>query len=55
MFNFAPKMAMISLYLPSNSKIGAGYQAHAMANAFSERGWEVTMHSPADKPEDAHL
>jgi glycosyltransferase involved in cell wall biosynthesis len=53
MYNFVPKMAMISLYLPSNSKIGAGYQAHAMANAFSERGWEVTMHSPADKPEDA--
>jgi glycosyltransferase involved in cell wall biosynthesis len=44
---------MISLYLPSESKMGAGYQAHAMANAFVERGWEVTMHSPCAKPEDA--
>lgn len=47
------KIALISLYLPSGSKIGAGYQAHAMANAFVERGWEVTMHSPCAKPEDA--
>ncbi|HSI13296.1 MAG TPA: glycosyltransferase family 4 protein [Chthoniobacter sp.] len=49
----AHKIGMISLYLPSGSKIGAGYQAHAMANAFVERGWEVTMHSPCDRPEDA--
>jgi len=49
----ATKIAMISLYLPSGSKIGAGYQAHAMANAFVERGWEVTMHSPCSRPEDA--
>lgn len=47
------KIALTSLYLPSGSKIGAGYQAHAMANAFVERGWEVTMHSPCDRPEDA--
>lgn len=47
------KLAMTSLYLPSGSKIGVGYQAHAMANAFVERGWEVTMHSPCKKPEDA--
>ena len=47
------KLAMTSLYLPSGSKIGVGYQAHAMANAFVERGWEVTMHSPCEKPEDA--
>jgi len=47
------KIAMISLYLPSGSKIGAGYQAHAMANAFVARGWEVTMHSPCARPEDA--
>jgi glycosyltransferase involved in cell wall biosynthesis len=53
MFNVRPKMAMISLYLPSESKMGAGYQAHAMANAFVERGWEVTMHSPCARPEDA--
>jgi phosphatidylinositol alpha-mannosyltransferase len=44
---------MISLYLPSESKMGAGYQAHAMANAFVERGWKVTMHSPCAQPEDA--
>ena len=47
------KIAMISLYLPSGSKIGVGYQAHAMANAFVERGWAVTMHSPSAKPEGA--
>jgi phosphatidylinositol alpha-mannosyltransferase len=47
------RMAMISLYLPSESKMGAGYQAHAMANAFVERGWEVTMHSPCICPVDA--
>jgi len=47
------RIAMISLYLPSGSKIGAGYQAHAMANAFVEHGWDVTMHSPCDKPDDA--
>jgi glycosyltransferase involved in cell wall biosynthesis len=44
---------MISLYLPSGSKIGAGHQAHAMANAFAERGYGVTMHSPCEKPRDA--
>lgn len=44
---------MISLYLPSSSKIGSGYQAHAMANAFHRHGWAVTMHSPCSKPEDA--
>jgi len=47
------KIAMISLYLPSESKMGAGYQAHAMANAFVDHGWEVTMHSPCARPDDA--
>ena len=47
------KIALISLYLPSGSKIGSGYQAHAMANAFAAHGWEVTMFSPCEKPEDA--
>jgi len=47
------KIGMISLYLPSGSKIGAGYQAHAMGNAFTEHGWEVTMHSPCERPTDA--
>ena len=41
-----PKIAFISLYLPSGSKIGVGYQAHAMANVWVGRGWDVTMHSP---------
>lgn len=49
-----PRLAMISLYLPGGSKIGSGYQAHGMANAFAARGWEVTMYSPCDRPEDAH-
>ena len=53
MSNPTRSMAMISLYLPSSSKIGAGYQAHAMANAFAARGWKVTMHSPSPRPEDA--
>ena len=39
------KIAMISLYLPSGSKIGVGYQAHYMANALTLRGHTVTMFS----------
>lgn len=46
-------IAVISLYLPSGSKIGAGYQAHAMANAFVAHGWQVTLFSPCDRPADA--
>jgi phosphatidylinositol alpha-mannosyltransferase len=40
------KIGMISLYLPSGSKIGSGYQAHYMATALAHRGHEVTMHTP---------
>ncbi len=40
------KIGMISLYLPSGSKIGSGYQAHYMATALSRRGHDVTMHTP---------
>jgi glycosyltransferase involved in cell wall biosynthesis len=48
------KIAIISLYLPSGSKIGVGYQAHAMANFFvAHRGWSVTMFSPCPKADDA--
>ena len=36
---------MISYYLPSESKIGVGHQAHQLANALTDRGHEVTMHS----------
>jgi len=39
-------IAMISLYLPSGSKIGSGYQAHYMANGLARRGHNVTMYSP---------
>ena len=46
-------IAMVSLYLPSGSKIGAGYQAHYMANALARRGHAVTMFSPCSRPEDA--
>src|SRR5437867_13398729 len=47
------KIAMISLYLPSGSKIGSGYQAHYMANALVRRGHSVTMFSPCERAEDA--
>ena len=33
------------VYLPSGSKIGVGYQAHALANALVDRGHSVTMFS----------
>jgi glycosyltransferase involved in cell wall biosynthesis len=45
------KIAMISYYLPSASKIGVGYQAHELANELSRRGHQVTVFSecpPAD-------
>ena len=48
------KIAITSLYLPSGSKIGVGYQAHAMANHMvAEKGWHVTMFSPCPKGDDA--
>ena len=47
------RIAMISLYLPSGSKIGVGYQAHYMANAMTRRGHAVTMFSPCPKCDDA--
>lgn len=36
---------MISQYLPSGSKIGVGYQVHALANALCDRGHDVTVFS----------
>ena len=39
------KIAMISQYLPSGSKIGVGYQAHEMAQRLTLRGHAVTMFS----------
>lgn len=47
------KIALTSLYLPSGSKIGVGYQVHGLANALCERGHEVTVFSPCEKPEGA--
>jgi len=37
------RIAMISYYLPSGSKIGVGYQVHALANALVDRGHKVTV------------
>lgn len=39
------RIAMISYYLPSGSKIGVGYQAHALANELASRGHDVTVFS----------
>lgn len=36
---------MVSYYLPSGSKIGVGFQAHALANALSDAGHELHMFS----------
>lgn len=47
------KIAITSLYLPSGSKIGVGYQVHGLANALTGRGHQVTVFSPCSKPEDA--
>ncbi len=44
---------MISLYLPSGSKIGSGYQAHYMGNAMVRRGHRVTMFSPCTHSDGA--
>lgn len=47
------RIAMTSYYLPSDSKIGVGYQAHAMANALVGSGHHVTMFSPCSAVDDA--
>jgi len=47
------RIAMSSYYLPSESKIGAGYMAHRLAQVMAERGHDVTMFSPCAKPDDA--
>jgi glycosyltransferase involved in cell wall biosynthesis len=48
------KIAMVSYYLPSGSKIGVGYQAHELANELSRRGHQVTMFSECP-PVDGRL
>ncbi len=47
------KIVMISIYLPSGSKIGVGYQAHGLANGLTQRGHEVTMLSQYGHSEGA--
>lgn len=47
------RIAMISYYLPSESKIGVGYQVHALANELADRGHEVDVYSPCAPVEGA--
>ncbi len=47
------RIAFTAFYLPSESKIGAGYMAHRLANAVAALGHEVTMFSPSSRPDDA--
>jgi phosphatidyl-myo-inositol alpha-mannosyltransferase len=49
----ALRIAMTSYYLPTGSKIGVGYQAHALANGLQDRGHEVTLFSPCGPCGDA--
>ena len=44
---------MISYYLPSESKIGVGYQVHALANELVRRGHHVDVFSPCGPVEGA--
>jgi glycosyltransferase involved in cell wall biosynthesis len=47
------RIAMISYYLPSGSKIGVGYQVHALANRLVDRGHDVTVLSACEPVEGA--
>jgi phosphatidylinositol alpha-mannosyltransferase len=46
-------IAMTASALPSDSRVGAGYQAHYLANALVQMGHQLTMFSMSPKPEDA--
>jgi glycosyltransferase involved in cell wall biosynthesis len=46
-------IAIISLLLPSGSKIGVGYQVHYLANALIRRGHRVTVFSQTGKSADS--
>lgn len=37
------RIAMVSYYMPSESKLGTGHQVHALSNALVARGHEVTV------------
>lgn len=47
------RIAMISYYLPSESKIGVGYQVHELANALTDRGHHVDVLTPCEAPDGA--
>ncbi len=47
------RIAMISYYLPSESKIGVGYQVHALANELVRRDHLVDVFSPCAPVEGA--
>jgi len=47
------RIAIISRYLPSTSKMGTGYQAHYLANGLVGLGHSVTVFSTCPQPEDA--
>ena len=47
------KIAITSLYLPSGSKIGVGYQVHYLANALVRRGHEVRVFSQTGSSPDS--
>ena len=51
--NHALRIAMISYYLPSESKIGVGYQVHELANELARRGHHVDVFSPC-APVEGH-
>jgi glycosyltransferase involved in cell wall biosynthesis len=46
-------IAITSLYLPSGSKIGVGYQVHNLANELVRRGHQVTVFSQSGAGEDS--
>ena len=48
------RLAIVSLYLPSESKIGVGWVAHRLANTLVLLGHDVTVFSPCALPEGAH-
>lgn len=48
------KIAVVSFYLPPTDRIGASYQMHSLANAYSRSGHRVTIFSSrCEKPNDA--
>lgn len=47
------KIGITSLYLPSGSKIGVGYQVHYLANELVKRGHQVTVFSQSGASEDS--